>query len=52
MEIDKVSGTIAQILNQDAKIKIGDFQNNFIDDKGKKSMPKERYDIIIGNPPY
>lgn len=52
MEIDKVSGTIAQILNPDAKISIGDFQKLFIEDNGKQKKPTERYDIIIGNPPY
>lgn len=52
MEIDKVSGTIAQILNPDAKMSIGDFQKLFIDEKGKQLKPTEKYDIIIGNPPY
>lgn len=52
MEIDKVSGTIAQILNPDAKISIGDFQKLFIEDNGKQKKPDEKYDIIIGNPPY
>lgn len=52
MEIDKVSGTIAQILNPDAKMSIGDFQKLFIDEKGKQKKIEKKYDIIIGNPPY
>ena len=51
-EIDQLSGTIAQILNPNSSITIRDFQEQFIDKSGKKLNPKERYDVVIGNPPY
>lgn len=47
-EMQLVSGTIAQILNPDAKIAIGqDFQEIFFN---KKSWGQ--YDMLIGNPPF
>lgn len=52
MELDKFSGTIAQVLNPSAKITIGDFQSNFSTDNGKKIPITKTYDVVIGNPPY
>ena len=51
-EISKVSGTIAQVLNPDSKITIGDFQELFFDKKTNKAKTPAQYDIVIGNPPF
>lgn len=52
-EISEVSGTIAQILNPDSKITIGDFQEIFFDKKtGKEKKNISQYDVVIGNPPF
>jgi len=53
-EIDKYPWTIAQILNPQASIVIGDFQNQFMDFTGTKPAPYiwKKYDVVIGNPPY
>lgn len=47
IELDRVSGTVAQIINEDSNIEIGDFQSIFFQ---KDSWPE--YDLVIGNPPY
>lgn len=47
IELDLVSGTVAQILNPDSNIEIGDFQSLFFQ---KDSWAE--YDLVIGNPPY
>lgn len=55
-EYQKISGTIAQVLYPDVKVRIGngtefdnkgDFQTLFY---GQKEIPS--YDIVIGNPPF
>jgi hypothetical protein len=52
-EIDKTAGTIAQILNQDSKVTIGDFQDIFMNGRKPKSGYEWKYyDIAISNPPY
>lgn len=51
-EISKVSGTIAQILNPQSKITIGDFQELFFDRATNKQKPINTYDAVIGNPPF
>lgn len=52
IEISKVSGTIASILNPDSKITIGDFQELFFDKKTNKQLTPEQYDVVVGNPPF
>jgi hypothetical protein len=47
IELDLVSGTVAQIINPESSIEIGDFQNIFFQ---KEERPQ--YDLVIGNPPY
>ena len=47
MELDKVSGTIAKLLNPTADIRIGDFQDNFIEKGGKKKPITEKFDLVI-----
>lgn len=51
-EISKVSGTIAQVLNPDSTITIGDFQELFFDKKSNKAKVPQQYDVVIGNPPF
>jgi len=52
-EISEISGTIAQILNPDSNITIGDFQEIFFDKKtGKEKANIPQYDVVIGNPPF
>ena len=51
-EISKVSGTIAQVLNPDSTITIGDFQELFFDKKTNKAKTPQQYDVVIGNPPF
>lgn len=51
-EISKVSGTIAQVLNPDSNITIGDFQELFFDKKTNKAKTPQQYDVVIGNPPF
>lgn len=47
IELDLVSGTVAQIINPESNIQIGDFQSIFYK---RDSWPQ--YDLVIGNPPY
>lgn len=51
-ELDKVSGTVFQILHPLANAKIGDFQNVFTDNSGRPQKTYDRFDVVIGNPPY
>jgi len=51
-EISLVSGTIAQILNPDSNITIGDFQELFFDKTTNKKLTPKQYDVVIGNPPF
>jgi 16S rRNA G966 N2-methylase RsmD len=51
-ELSKVSGTIAQILNPESNISVGDFQELFFDKKTNKIKNFETYDLVIGNPPF
>jgi len=52
-EIDATSSRIARILHPKARVKEGAFQNLFIDNNSvKKEYTGEKYDVVIGNPPY
>ena len=48
-EYDKTSSRIAGILNPDAEVKQGAFQEMF---KPGKDYTGRKYDVVIGNPPY
>ena len=58
LEINKTSGTIAKILNPNAEIKIGDYQDTFMDFTKTRALSNAeieklpKYDVVIGNPPY
>ena len=52
-EIDSTSSRIARILHPKAEVKEGAFQNFFIKNNSvQKQYKGEKYDVVIGNPPY
>ncbi len=54
VEMNPVSAKITSLLYPNANVKVGEFQERFIDtikNKPVKSVTPE-YDIVIGNPPY
>ncbi|WP_407490911.1 Eco57I restriction-modification methylase domain-containing protein [Elizabethkingia anophelis] len=54
-EINEITAKIAKIFHPDANINLRSFETEFIDEKGGKVSPEEyleKYDLIIGNPPY
>lgn len=54
-EINETTAKIAKILHPEINIFLRPFETEFIDEKGNKK-PKEnfeeKYDLVIGNPPY
>ena len=54
-EINEVTAKIAKIFHPEAEINLRSFETEFIDEKGvKKEVTEfsEKYDLVIGNPPY
>lgn len=51
-EINETSAKISKILYPNANINLRSFETEFIDDKGQKKGFEEKYDLVIGNPPY
>lgn len=54
-EINEVTAKIAKIFHPEAEINLRSFETEFIDEKGiKKDVDEfsEKYDLVIGNPPY
>ncbi|MCL1663404.1 toprim domain-containing protein [Elizabethkingia ursingii] len=54
-EINEITAKIAKIFHPDANINLRSFETEFIDGKGNKVSSEEyleKYDLIIGNPPY
>ncbi len=54
-EINETTAKIAKILHPEADINLRSFETEFIDDRGNRKDSKdflERYDLVIGNPPY
>ncbi|WP_417430015.1 helicase-related protein [Halpernia sp.] len=54
-EINKITAKIAKIFHPEVEINLRSFETEFIDEKGiKKDVTKfsEKYDLVIGNPPY
>jgi len=54
-EINETTAKIAKILHPEVEINLRSFETEFIDDRGNKKDSKdfsERYDLVIGNPPY
>ena len=54
-EINPTTAKIAKIFHPDAEINLRSFETEFIDDHGNKRSSNDysnRYDLVIGNPPY
>ncbi|ATC37699.1 restriction endonuclease subunit R [Elizabethkingia anophelis] len=54
-EINETTAKIAKIFHPDVNINLRSFETEFIDEKGGKVSSEEyseKYDLIIGNPPY
>ena len=51
-EINETTAKIAKILHPEANIHLRSFETEFIDDRGQKKDFSQKYDLIIGNPPY
>lgn len=51
-EINETTAKIAKIFHPEVDIHLRSFETEFIDEKGKKKEFSEKYDLVIGNPPY
>ncbi|OPC03212.1 restriction endonuclease subunit R [Elizabethkingia meningoseptica] len=54
-EINETTAKIAKLFHPEADINLRSFETEFIDEKGNKTGAEEyseKYDLIIGNPPY
>lgn len=51
-EINETTAKIAKILHPEAEIHLRSFETEFIDEKGGRKEFSEKYDLVIGNPPY
>ena len=54
-EINETTAKISKILHTEAEINLRSFETEFIDEKGNKKSPSdflEKYDLVLGNPPY
>jgi Type I restriction-modification system methyltransferase subunit len=51
-EINENTAKIAKIFHPEADIHLRSFETEFIDEKGIKKEFSEKYDLVIGNPPY
>ncbi|GIJ92787.1 hypothetical protein CAPN002_00050 [Capnocytophaga stomatis] len=51
-EINETTAKIAKILNPETEINLRSFETEFITDKGQKKDIEQKYDLVIGNPPY
>jgi len=51
-EINEITAKIAKILHPESDIHLRSFETEFSDEKGNKKKFSEKYDLVIGNPPY
>ena len=51
-EINETTAKIAKIFHPEVDIHLRSFETEFIDEKGNKKEFSEKYDLVIGNPPY
>lgn len=52
VEVNPISAKITEKLYPDATVKIGQFQEQFIENNKPVKNVNPKYDIVIGNPPY
>ena len=51
-EINETTTKIAKIIHPEAQIHLRSFETEFIDERGQKKDFSQKYDLVIGNPPY
>ena len=51
-EINEITAKIAKILHPETDINFRSFETEFIDEKGNEKEFSQKYDLVIGNPPY
>lgn len=51
-EINETTARIAKILHPDIDVNVRSFETEFIDDFGNKKSILQKYDVVVGNPPY
>ena len=51
-EINETSAKISKILYPNAHINLRSFETEFITEDGQKKSAEQKYDLVIGNPPY
>ena len=52
VEINPVSAKITELLYPNANVTVGEFQQNFVKNNKPIKNVEQKYDIVIGNPPY
>lgn len=51
-EINEHTARISKLRNPTADINLKSYEENFISPSGEKKEVKQKYDLIVGNPPY
>ncbi|WP_052910630.1 Eco57I restriction-modification methylase domain-containing protein [Riemerella anatipestifer] len=51
-EINETTAKISKILNPNINVNLRSFETEFITENGQKKEFQEKYDLVIGNPPY
>ena len=51
-EINETTARIAKVLYPNVDVNLRSFETEFIDDEGKKKPLPQKYNLVIGNPPY
>ena len=51
-EINDTTARIAKVLYPNVDVNLRSFETEFIDDEGKKKPLPQKYNLVIGNPPY
>lgn len=51
-EINATTAGIAKLLNPKMTVFNKSFETNFVDEKGNKKTFEEKYNLVVGNPPY
>ncbi|MBE6181270.1 MAG: hypothetical protein E7148_01045 [Rikenellaceae bacterium] len=51
-EINETTARIAKVLYPNVDVNLRSFETEFIDDTGRKKPLPQKYNLVIGNPPY